>query len=199
MTQFDTIDQRILELLLADGRRSFRDIADDVGRSAPTISNRVERLEDLGVIERFTVQVDRTQFADDDACLLTVEARLGHAGDVFTTLRDADDVEHVFHTAASTVIAKVLLSPAEVQELVTDVLTDDQVRNYHIESVMESAWQPQLGTGDLDLECPICGKPIADDGETVEVESGDTYHVCCSSCAEDIVEQYEALARGTDE
>ncbi|WP_084186476.1 TRASH domain-containing protein [Haladaptatus litoreus] len=49
------------------------------------------------------------------------------------------------------------------------------------------------------MQCSICGNQISGDGETVEVDSGDTYHVCCSSCAEEIVEQYESLQEAANE
>ncbi|WP_114579476.1 AsnC family transcriptional regulator [Saliphagus sp. LR7] len=50
MPELDSTDAVILELLLEDARRSYREIADEVGLSPPTVSNRVDRLRDLGVI-----------------------------------------------------------------------------------------------------------------------------------------------------
>lgn len=70
--------------------------------------------------------------------------------------------------------------------------------SYEVESVLHSSWQPQLGNGTVDLRCTICGNHIDGDGETVEVDPGDTYHVCCWSCAEEIVEQYESLNEAAD-
>ena len=61
MTGIDDVDYRILELLMDDARRSYRDIAEEVGRSPPTVSERVERLTEVGVIERFTLDVDRSR------------------------------------------------------------------------------------------------------------------------------------------
>lgn len=199
MTELDETDTVILKSLLEDARRSYRGIADEVGLSPPTISNRVERLQDLGVIQRFTVEVDRTKLADEDECLVVIDTRLDHAEDVFSHLQDADGVEHVFYTVDSTVIAKTVRPPSDVHSLITDVLSDDQVEDYHIVSVLGSSWQPQLGTDNLDIKCTICGKTISGDGETVEVNSGDLYHVCCSSCVEKIVEQYESLKEAAGE
>lgn len=199
MPELDSTDVVILELLLEDARRSYRGIADEVGLSPPTISNRVDRLRDLGIIQRFTVEVDRTKFTDEDECLVVIETRLDHAEDIFSRLQDIDGIEHVFYTADSTVVAKAVLPPSDVHALLTGVLTDDQLAEYRVSSVMGASWQPQLGANALDIVCSICGKPIAGNGETVKVDSGDTYHVCCSSCAEKIVEQYESLKQGVDE
>ncbi|WP_276249040.1 AsnC family transcriptional regulator [Haladaptatus sp. YSMS36] len=199
MAELDSTDAVILELLLEDARRSFREISEEVELSPPTVSNRVDRLRDLGVIRRFTVEVDRTKFADEDECLVIIDTRLVHAEDVFSQLQDVNGIEHVFYTVDSTVVAKAVLPPAELRSLLTDTLTDDQVKDYRVKSILGSSWQPQLGTDDLTIECTICGNPISGDGQKVEVDSGDMYHVCCSSCAEKIVEQYESLKQAADE
>ncbi len=51
----DDLDRRILELLRRDARTPYTEIADEVGTSEGTVRNRVERLVDDGVIERFTI------------------------------------------------------------------------------------------------------------------------------------------------
>ncbi|WP_114579477.1 TRASH domain-containing protein [Saliphagus sp. LR7] len=143
--------------------------------------------------------MDRTKFTGETECLVRIDTRLGHADDVFVRLQDVDGIEHVFLTADSTVLAKAVRSPSETHSLLTDVLTDDEVEEYRVSSVLESLWNPQLGTDNLEIECAICGKSISGEGETVEVDSEETYHVCCSSCAEKIVEQYESLKQAADE
>jgi Lrp/AsnC family leucine-responsive transcriptional regulator len=54
----DDVDKRILELLSNDGRMSVKDIAQHVGLSAPSTSERIKRLEERGVIRGFTVEID---------------------------------------------------------------------------------------------------------------------------------------------
>ena len=51
----DDLDRRILEQLRRDSRTPYTEIADAVGTSEGTVRNRVERLVDDGVIERFTI------------------------------------------------------------------------------------------------------------------------------------------------
>jgi DNA-binding Lrp family transcriptional regulator len=55
----DEIDRSILSLLVQDSRRSFSDIGERVGLSAPAVKRRVDRLEDTGVILGYTARVDR--------------------------------------------------------------------------------------------------------------------------------------------
>jgi DNA-binding Lrp family transcriptional regulator len=51
----DELDRRILAILRRDARTPYTEIADRVDTSEGTVRNRVERLLESGVIERFTV------------------------------------------------------------------------------------------------------------------------------------------------
>jgi len=51
----DDLDRQILSILRRDARTPYTEIADRVGTSEGTVRNRVERLVDEGIIERFTV------------------------------------------------------------------------------------------------------------------------------------------------
>ena len=51
----DDLDRRILSILRRDARTPYTEIAEEVATSEGTVRNRVERMTDEGVIERFTV------------------------------------------------------------------------------------------------------------------------------------------------
>ncbi len=51
----DDLDRRILDILRRDARTPYTEIADEVGTSEGTVRNRVERMMDDNVIERFTI------------------------------------------------------------------------------------------------------------------------------------------------
>ncbi|PSP88323.1 AsnC family transcriptional regulator [Halobacteriales archaeon QS_4_69_34] len=51
----DELDRRILDVLRRDARTPYTAIAERVGTSEGTVRNRVERMSEDGVIERFTV------------------------------------------------------------------------------------------------------------------------------------------------
>ncbi|MCZ0735497.1 Lrp/AsnC family transcriptional regulator [Phreatobacter sp. AB_2022a] len=54
----DDIDRRIVDILVDDARISLKDLAARVQLSAPSVSDRLRRLEDRGVIRAFTVDID---------------------------------------------------------------------------------------------------------------------------------------------
>jgi DNA-binding Lrp family transcriptional regulator len=51
----DDLDRQILAILRRDSRTPYTEIADEIGTSEGTVRNRVERLIDEGIIERFTI------------------------------------------------------------------------------------------------------------------------------------------------
>ena len=54
----DEKDKRILEMLLEDGRRSFREMAKVLGMSDVAVRKRVLKLERMGIISGYTALVD---------------------------------------------------------------------------------------------------------------------------------------------
>jgi Lrp/AsnC family leucine-responsive transcriptional regulator len=54
----DATDMRILRILLDDARTSVADIARAVGMSAPSVSERMRRLEENGTIQGYAAQIN---------------------------------------------------------------------------------------------------------------------------------------------
>lgn len=54
----DATDARILEALIDDARISIAELARTVGLSPPSVSERIKRLEEAGVIEGYTLTID---------------------------------------------------------------------------------------------------------------------------------------------
>jgi Lrp/AsnC family leucine-responsive transcriptional regulator len=68
----DTIDRRLLAMLAEDGRRSYADLAQAVGLSAPSVYARVKKLEDRGVIAQYTIATNPEQLGYGIAALVAV-------------------------------------------------------------------------------------------------------------------------------
>ncbi len=68
MKNLDDKDKRILEMLLEDSRRPYHEIAKDpkVNLSESTVRKRVIKLQEEGVIEKFTIRICR----EDERCII---------------------------------------------------------------------------------------------------------------------------------
>lgn len=193
MVEFDETDAEILELLIADAKRPYKEIGEEVGLSAPSVSSRVERLRDLGVIRRFTLDIDRSLLTTGDATLIELKATPGAAADIAAHFHDERSIEHVIRTTDGRILVLAHLTQRELDPLLSD-LDGDDLLTYEVRDVAESAWSPRLGSGDLSIECVQCGKPI--DTEGIAIERDDRrYYVCCESCEQLFTEKYETLER----
>ena len=67
------LDQKILAMLVDDGRMSFADIARELGISRVHARDRVQRLIDDGVIEKFTVIVNPEKVGTTVSAFFDVE------------------------------------------------------------------------------------------------------------------------------
>ncbi|MEY2398596.1 MAG: hypothetical protein QOJ00_1770 [Actinomycetota bacterium] len=113
----DEIDRQIVSLLVEDARRSFNDIGDRVGLSAPAVKRRVDRLEDTGVIRGYAAVVDH---AIDGATMETfVELYCGGRtapADIRTIVEQFDQVAEAF-TVSGEADALLMLRTRDIAEL----------------------------------------------------------------------------------
>lgn len=68
----DAIDVRLVSMLQASGRVSQNELAHDVGLSAPAVAERIRKLEDRGVIQKYTAIVDPRSIGMDVTAFVAV-------------------------------------------------------------------------------------------------------------------------------
>ncbi len=64
------IRYKILAHLLENSRKSFQEIAKSCLTSVPTVKSRVDRFIELGVIRKFTIDIDNSKLGIPEAMLL---------------------------------------------------------------------------------------------------------------------------------
>ena len=72
MERIDAIDARILTLLQADGRAKRKDIAEAVGLSLPSVSDRMRKLEERGVVTGYHAVLAPKRLHRDVTAFVTV-------------------------------------------------------------------------------------------------------------------------------
>src|ERR671937_1918722 len=105
----DALDRRILSLLIADGRRTYDDIARRVSLSAPSEKRRVDRLRRSGALEGFTAVVDHGAMGWNTEALVELFFQAGTTLDrVARTLREHPEVVEAWSvTGEADAIARV--------------------------------------------------------------------------------------------
>ena len=159
------------------------------------MSDRVDRLEEAGVVRRFTVDVDRAALADGVPLLVSLTVAPGAVDRVRTGLVDHDAVEHAFTTAAGDIHAKVHLDPSGVRTALGEFVDLSAVRSLDVDVISDHDWTPTVGTGGFDVDCAECGNTVTEEGESLTLD-GRRYHFCCGSCAANFRDRYAELESG---
>jgi len=196
MRDLDETDMEILQLLLSDARRPYSDIADTVGLSAPAVSDRVARLEESGVIKRFTLDVDRSQLRSGIPVLVTIETAAGPDA-VRAALLEADAVEHVFTTAEGDIVAFARVPDNDIASWLSDTVESDTVADFEVDLLSGAAWSPDLGGTEFALSCAQCGNTVDSEGTAARID-GTLYQFCCPSCESRFEEKYAELQEGAE-
>ncbi len=100
--RIDKFDKKIIEELSLDSRSSLRDIGKKVKLSASSVRNRMARLKELGVIRRYTVDVDWRKMGYDIQVLLLITSWTGASREIYDTLTEYEQVMQVFWTSGPT-------------------------------------------------------------------------------------------------
>ena len=110
----DSVDRQILELLIQDGRRTIRDIAQHVNLTVAPVKRRISRLESVGVIAGYTVRIDH--------------GRLETGVEAVTELRFAGDLDlaQIVHFAVDI---------PEVQEVLTVAGDPDAIVRVRVDGI----------------------------------------------------------------
>jgi len=199
MRDLDETDLEILQLLLSNARRPYSDIADVVGLSAPAVSDRVARLQDAGIINRFTIDVDNSQLRKGIPVLLTLDVAPGGPGlaSIRDVLLEEGAVEHVFTTAEADLIVYAQVPDNDVASWLDDTLQEGSIEEFEVSLLAAADWSPDLGGTEFALTCAQCGNTVDSEGTATRID-GELYQFCCPSCESRFEEKYERLQQGAD-
>jgi DNA-binding Lrp family transcriptional regulator len=199
MRDLDETDLEILQLLMANARRPYSDIADVVGLSAPAVSDRVARLQDMGVINRFTLDVDRSQLRSGIPVLITLEvASTGpEVPSVKESLLEEGAVEHVFTTAEADLVVFARVPDNDIASWLSDTFEEGTVDDFGVTLLAAADWSPDLGGTEFALTCAQCGNTVDSEGTATRID-GTLYQFCCPSCETRFEEKYDHLQQGAD-
>jgi len=190
MRDLDETDLEILSHLQADARQSFKDLGDEVGLSGPAVSDRVQQLQDAGIIRQFTIDVDRSQLQAGTEVFVRVSVPPGGVDELETSVRDIDVVEYLFVTADGDLWFHARVPDRNVHRWIEDHLADVVVDDYTVTLLDGAEWQPSLEGTAFALTCAECSNTVDSEGESVRLDDR-VYHFCCSSCKSRFEERYE--------
>lgn len=92
----ESIEDEILDVLEADAKTSYGDIAERVGASKPTVRKYVRKLEQEGVIVGYSAEVDPKKLAGQTIAIVGIEVESERYVEAANRLKDLETIESLF-------------------------------------------------------------------------------------------------------
>jgi Lrp/AsnC family transcriptional regulator, leucine-responsive regulatory protein len=86
-TSSSETDERLLDLLAQNSRRTVSELAGMLGLSRQAVQNRIARLTERGVIRRFTIETGEVERPGRNRVMFTLKLRQATCSSVFASLR----------------------------------------------------------------------------------------------------------------
>lgn len=143
----DDIDIKIIEMLQEDSRISFVEIARVIGLSDPTIHARVRKLQEAGVIEKFTAILTPEKVDKSIAVFIEINVKPNTIEEVIENLEKLVDVLEIHETFGDyDLICKIRTrTNEELRYLLTEnIRTIPHIVNTRVTTVLKTRKEEQL-------------------------------------------------------
>lgn len=191
MHTLDNKDQQILRLLRQNARIPFSRIAEEIDLSGPAVSDRVERLEQTGIITGYTIDIDQTQLRSGIPVLVQITNHSQAIDQLKQELERSKRVEHVFFTANGTIWFSAHANEARIRESLLELFDSNDI-GFEVTLLDEISWVPTIDTVEFDVTCAECGNSVDEQGTSWKIDETE-YRFCCPSCASQFKERYQQL------
>ncbi len=195
MVELDNLDIKILTHLQDNSRKSFQEIAKSCLTSVPTIKSRVDRLLELGVIRKFTIDIDNSKLGISEAILL-VNAKPLAVNKIAEELLRQEEVKELYVTSDSDVaivsrVAGDMQRILSIQDRIN--LTDvNNIRVITIKSPFRKDTTIPLASTSITLTCAYCNRKMTGDAVRKKFDDRD-YFFCCTTCQGEFEKKYTKL------
>lgn len=183
----DEIDAKILDVLMKDGRASYRQIANRTNLSTPTVSARLARMIKSGMIRKFVPVLSTDSLDRGLATLVVVKVDSPSAAEVANHLAKLSEVQSVYTTTGQLIILKVSLEtvqelqpflaehvPKEAQIISSEIITGT------IKEEKLAPTIPRVLT--MDLRCDYCKGSVTSSRPYTISSHFSRYYFCCKTC-----------------
>lgn len=144
----DAVDRQLIDLLKANGRASYAELARQVGLSAPAVHERVGKLEAAGTITGYRAVVDPVALGLDVTALVSViESDSVDDNGVEAALRAMPEVEDCWRVAGSEAfVLKVRVTDIPALEAAINALNRiEGVARTRTTVVLSTKWEGRHG------------------------------------------------------
>lgn len=179
--EIDDTDREILRHLTENARHPYTSIAEAVNLSAQAVSGRIRQLKQEGVIRRFTVDLDLTQYENRIRVLVRLQAKHGQTDSLRESVLDTPYVEHVFTTAEGEIVAVATPPRAATGNWLQQSIPLSDVQQYDVQLLSGATRPTDSAETESALTCANCGTTVGKDGRASRV-GGSLQQFCSTNC-----------------
>ncbi len=195
MVELDNLDIKILTHLQDNSRKSFQEIAKSCLTSVPTIKSRVDRLLELGVIRKFTIDIDSSKLGISEAILL-VNAKPFAVNKIAEELLGQEEVKELYVTADSdaAIVSRVAGNMQRILSIQDRINLKDvnNIRVITVKSPFRNDKTIPLASTSITLTCAYCDRKVTGDAVRKKFDDRD-YFFCCTTCQSEFEKKYTRL------
>ncbi|MBC5992055.1 Lrp/AsnC family transcriptional regulator [Pontibacter cellulosilyticus] len=123
--EMDKLNWAILTVLQENSRLSFAEIGRQVGLSAPAVAERVQKLEDNGVIKGYGITLDLSKLGYTLQALVAFKAHAGKLPRFLELLQTMPEIRECYRvTGSECLMMKVAVKQAQDLELIINVFVE---------------------------------------------------------------------------
>ena len=121
----DSLDQKIVRLLIENARSSYSDIGDKIGISRVAVKARIQALEQRGIIEEYTTVIDPQKISGTVSCYFEIETMPRCLAEVTEILNQHDTVTQIYRvTGKDKLHVHAVAASAEEMEVFLHTVID---------------------------------------------------------------------------
>lgn len=134
----DKLDYNIIECLNRDARKSFREVAKELGISAGTAYNRIRKLEGQGIIKGYIPMIDAGKVGFDLFVIIGIKIAHGKLVEVEKKLTKDPRVYGVYDVTGEwdSIILARFRNREELNEFIKSVLATENVERTYTQVVL---------------------------------------------------------------
>lgn len=108
--QIDILNKKILKCLQENARQSNAEIGRQVGISSPAVSERIKKMEDMGIIEGYKALVSPFEIGYQLKAIITLRAFMGKLKPFLEKVKSFDEVVNCYRiTGDENIVMEVVL------------------------------------------------------------------------------------------
>lgn len=195
MVELDNLDVKILTQLQSDSRKSYQEIARHCLTSVPTIKSRVDRLLELGIIRKFTLDIDYSKLGIAEAVLI-INAKPLAVNRIAGELLKLEEIKELYITSDSdaAIVSRIAGDMQHILAIQDRInLTDvNDIRVLPVKTPFRKDATIPLASSSITLSCAYCERKVTGDAVRKKFDNKD-YFFCCTTCQGEFEKKYARL------